>query len=216
MNFIEFREKMEPFRVFSVVDIGKMFPGFTWLNLVNWQRKGYIQKLRRQWYCFSYPGNQQNNSWLAANLIYQPSYISLETALSFYSIIPEAIYSVTSVTTKKTNRFETPLGNFTYTSIKEQLFGFGQKLVNYSRESEDNPGKTGRKILFADPEKAILDFFYINHQYNTEEEIEYLRFDARVLSEIIEPSRFSEYLARFDSKALADRILKMKKVYSLI
>ena len=112
MSFIEFRNKMDSFRVFSVTDIEKMFPDFLRLNLINWQKRGYVIKIRREWYCFTDQQIHGNLPWLAANLIYQPSYISLHTALSFYNLIPEAVYTTTSITTKKTNQFNTPVGNF--------------------------------------------------------------------------------------------------------
>jgi hypothetical protein len=206
---------MEPFNVFSTGDIEKMFPGFVHLNLVNWQKKGYLQKIRREWYCFTAKSYQGNISWLAANLIYQPSCISLETALSYYSMIPEAVYTVTSVTTKKTNRFETPAGIFSYSKLKEQLFGFGHTLVDFSVVSGNDVERTPRKILIAEPEKAILDFFYLNCQYNTEREMEYLRFDRRILETVLDKTKLYEYFERFNSKSLDNRIFKFVKVYSL-
>ncbi|GAH77038.1 unnamed protein product, partial [marine sediment metagenome] len=75
-----------------------------------------------------------NMPWLAANLIYQPSYISLHTALSFYNLIPEAVYTTTSITTKKTNLFNTHIGNFSYNTVKKAVFGFGHKLLDFNFE----------------------------------------------------------------------------------
>jgi len=145
MNYIEFRNKMESFGVFSITDIEKMFPAFIRLNFINWQKKGYILKIRKRWYCFNYDDVSKNVAWLAANLIYQLSYISLQTALSFYGLIPEAIYTVTSVSTKKTNYFETPVGTFSYNKIKSQLFGFGQTLTSGSSDNLHTGGKKQRK-----------------------------------------------------------------------
>ena len=82
------------------------------MNLVRWQEKGYILKLRNRWYAFNDAESSENMEWLAANLIYSPSYISLHTALSWYNLIPEMIATTTSVTTRKTNKFSTPLGIF--------------------------------------------------------------------------------------------------------
>ena len=127
--WVEFRAKMEPFRIFSVRDVEKQFPSMNRMNLVRWQKKGYILKLRNKWYAFNDAENHENIEWLAANLIYAPSYISLQTALSWYNLIPEMIVSTTSVTTQKTNKFSTPLGNFDYHRIKPELFGFGYWLV---------------------------------------------------------------------------------------
>jgi len=213
MNFIEFRNKMEPFGVFSITDIEKMFPGFTWLNLINWQKKGYILKIKKRWYCLNYNDISKDISWLAANLIYQPSYISLQTALSFYGLIPEAIYTITSVSAKKTNHFETPIGTFSYNKIKSQFFGFGQTLIPGPSPNLYTEGKYKRMELIAEPEKAILDFFYLNSNYNTHEDMEYLRFDHSVLNDLVDRKKLFRYLERYNNKALNNRIDKLLSTY---
>ncbi len=215
MNYLEFQIKMEPFKVFSVTDIEKMFPGFAWINLIKWQRKGYLKKIRREWYCFDSGQPFENRAWLAANLIYRPSYISIQTALAFYGLISETVFTITSVTVKKTNIFETPLGVFSYNKLKSGLFGFGHTISDYSLTSESVPGNPGRKILIAEPEKAILDFFYLYPQYKTEQDMNHLRFDHDTLISILDLSRFSDYLNRFDCKALTSRIHNFMKVYPL-
>ncbi len=215
--WIEFKDKMEPFRVFSVRDIRKMYPGLNKMNLVRWQHKGYLVKIINGWYCFADNYSNENILWLSANLIYKPSYISLHTALSFYNLIPEAIYPTTSVTTKKTRHFVTPVGNFSYNKLKPQVFGFGQTLMDMRKFSgvSTGTGYTIRKIVVAEIEKAILDFFYILPQYNTEKEIANLRFDYSVLQDM-DKEKFYHYLDRFKNKALDSRIFKMMKVYAII
>ena len=128
--WIEFHAKLESFRIFSIGDVEKLFPSMSLMNLVRWQRKGYIVRIRNRWYAFNDAESHENIEWLAANLIYAPSYISLHTALSWYNLIPEMIVSTTSVSTRKTNKFSTPLGNFDYHRIKPELFGFGYVLEN--------------------------------------------------------------------------------------
>jgi predicted transcriptional regulator of viral defense system len=201
---------MKPFRVFSVQDVKKQFPSMNLMNLVRWQEKGYILKLRNRWYAFTEVDSSENLDWLAGNLIYAPSYISLHTALSWYNLIPEMIATTTSVTTRKTNKFNTPLGSFDYHSIKPELFGFG-----YVLENMDSAGQgTNRQIMVATPQKAILDFFYINNYYNTEKDIEDLRLNEMELRASLNPL-FYQYLARYKSEALERRIRKLKKLYGL-
>jgi predicted transcriptional regulator of viral defense system len=208
--WIEFQTKMRPFRVFSVQDVKKQFPSMNLMNLVRWQEKGYILKVRNRWYAFNDAESSENLEWLAANLIYSPSYISMHTALSWYNLIPEMIAITTSVTTRKTNRFSTPLGSFDYHSIKPELFGYG-----YVLENMDSSGnRTSRKIMLATPQKAILDFFYINSYYDTEKEIENLRLNETELANIIN-SEFYQYLEKYQSQALDRRIRKMIKLYKL-
>ncbi len=208
--WIRFLTKMQPFRVFSTVDVQKQFPSMNLMNLVRWQKKGYIIKLRNQWYAFNDAESSENIEWLAANMIYAPSYISLHTALSWYNLIPEMIAKTTSVTTRKTNKFSTPLGDFDYHRIKPELFGFG-----YALEDMDayDRGKS-RQIMVATPEKAILDFFYINSYYDTEKDIEYLRFNETELGKIIS-AKFFWFLEKYQSKALERRIRIMTKIYGL-
>ena len=128
--WIEFRNKMEPFKVFSIRDIHKMIPGINHVNLVRWQQKGYLIKIINGWYCFSEYRSVENIVWLASNLIYHPSYISLQSALSYYNLIPEAIFMTTSVSSRKTKIFNTSIGNFSYNTLKNSGFGFGHRLIS--------------------------------------------------------------------------------------
>lgn len=81
-----------------------------------------------------------------ANKMVEPSYISLETALSIYGLIPDAVTSYTSVTTKKTQMYKNSYGVFYYKKLKEEYyFGFLYK----------------DGMFIAEKEKAILDYFYL-------------------------------------------------------
>jgi predicted transcriptional regulator of viral defense system len=199
--WIEFQRIMRPFRVFSVQDVKKQFPSMNMMNLVRWQEKGYILKIRNRWYSFNDAESNENIDWLAANLIYSPSYISLHSALSWYNLIPEMVAVTTSVTTRRTTRFSTSLGSFDYHSVKPDLFGFGYYLEDMDPLSK---GKS-RQIMVATPQKALLDFFYINSFYNTEKSIEDLRLNEAEVANIVN-SEFYTYLERFRSKALERRI----------
>ncbi|MFC2081116.1 hypothetical protein ACFLR8_02785 [Bacteroidota bacterium] len=203
---------MGSFRVFSVGDVEKQFPSMNLMNLVRWQKKGYILRLRNRWYVFNDSESHENIEWLAANLIYTPSYVSLHTVLSWYNLIPEMIGSTTSVTTRKTNKFSTPLGNFDYHRIKPELFGFGYSLEDMSAYGSEN--NKSRKIMVASPQKAILDFFYINSFYSSEKDMVDLRLNDTELAEIIN-EEFFIYLDRYKSQALERRIRLMSKTYGL-
>jgi hypothetical protein len=84
-----------------------------------------------------------------ANRLYQPSYISLETALAYYHIIPESIYVTTSVTTKPTREFTVIGKSFNYRTVKPTIF------TGYTTVQID-----GRTALIAEPEKALIDYLY--------------------------------------------------------
>lgn len=208
--WVKFQAKMGLFRVFSIVDVEKQFPSMNLMNLVRWQSKGYILKLRNRWYAFNDAESHENLEWLAANLIYAPSYVSLHTALSWYNLIPEMVVPTTSVSTRKTNRFSTPIGDFDYHRIKPELFGFGYILENM----DASRNKKSRKVMVATPQKAVLDFFYINSFYDSEKDMEYLRLNDTELANTLN-KEFYQYLEMYKSKALEHRIRLMTKTYGL-
>lgn len=210
--WIKFQTRMRPFRVFSTLDVKKQFPSMNLMNLVRWQKKGYILRLRNGWYAFNDTESSENIEWLAANLIYAPSYISLHTALSWYNLIPDMVPGTTSVTTRKTNKFSTFFGDFHYHSIKPELFGFGYSLENMDANS--TPVNPGRKIMVATPQKAILDFFYVHSFYDSKKEMKDLRLNDIELAKIIDDD-FYNFLGKFESEALKRRIQMMTKTYGL-
>ncbi|MFZ0241571.1 MAG: hypothetical protein WAL90_07980 [Desulfobacterales bacterium] len=85
---------------------------------------------------------------ILANLIYGPSYLSLDYALQYYGLIPERVEALTSVTTGRSHRFYTPVGLFTYRMIPLEAFRIGMDRIEI-----DN----GRAFLMAIPEKALAD-----------------------------------------------------------
>lgn len=89
------------------------------------------------------------SSLLLGNKLYEPSYISLATALSHYGIIPEVVYATTSITSKLPHEFFTPKGVFSYQRIKKIAFtGYGLERID------------GENVLIAEPEKALADYLY--------------------------------------------------------
>lgn len=87
-------------------------------------------------------------SALLANHIYGPSYVSLETALSYYGLIPERVYGITSMTTKASKEFTTPAGNFSYAHLPLPYYSFGLNRVKLAEQ---------QRAIIASPEKALCD-----------------------------------------------------------
>ena len=85
---------------------------------------------------------------LLANLIYGPSYVSMEYALSFYGLIPERVYEITSMTTKMLKNYDTPFGRFTYIKSPTCIYSKDIKIV----QNED-----GTSFMIASAEKALCD-----------------------------------------------------------
>jgi len=114
--------------------------------------KGDLLHLRRGLYCV---GDKLGHPIKAhpfelAQYIYGPSYISLESALSFHKLIPEAVYTVTSACSKRTKEFDTPLGRFSYLHLPVENLYVEVELIK----------EGGYSFFMAKPWKAICDFVY--------------------------------------------------------
>jgi predicted transcriptional regulator of viral defense system len=201
MNYHLFEKAFREFPIFSVKDIRKRFFEMDNRRLVEWQQKGYLLKIKRGYYCFSEKEKNNNFLHITANKIYSPSYISMESGLSFYQMIPEGVFSITSVTTRNTATYETPLCNFVYRNIKASLF-FGYKLIR----TEEFTYK------IAEPEKVLLDFLYLN-TINSVENMKELRLNSEIINEIIDKDKLDEYLAIFKSLVLEKRVSLLKKIH---
>ncbi len=162
-------------------------------------------KLRQGYYTFPEYKTSADISLYFANKLYQPSYISLHTALSFYGIIPEIVTSITSVSSLKTTDFKNDFGEYVYKKIKEDLF-FGFDLKSLSDR---------RAMKLATPEKAILDLLYLYPFYDTIQEMQELRFDEDFMQEELNRDRLIEFTDIFKSKALEKRVKIMLKSYDL-
>jgi hypothetical protein len=123
------------------------------VQLNHWVKDGHVIRIARGVYTLPEHdrGVELNPLWLANNL-YSPSYISLEYALSYYGLIPEAVGTITSITTHKTAVFSTPVGNFSYRHLKNKDF-FGFTTVKL-------PG-TDYEFWMATAEKAVIDFIHL-------------------------------------------------------
>lgn len=87
-----------------------------------------------------------------ANIIYGPSYVSLEWACQYYRLIPEKVTSVTSITTQRSRRFETPLGLFSYDHLPSQIYPIGVTLIKFTERQQ---------AFMATKEKALADLLVL-------------------------------------------------------
>ncbi|MFC1496687.1 hypothetical protein ACFL52_04655 [Candidatus Margulisiibacteriota bacterium] len=112
----------------------------------RYTKKGIFLKIKKGHYLIA---DLNLPDLVLASIIYQPSYISFETALSYHHIIPETVYTCTSATPKITRQFKIKNKLFAYYKIKRGTF-FGYKPTRIDRET----------VLLADPEKALADYLY--------------------------------------------------------
>lgn len=133
-----------------------------------------------------------------ANLIYGPSYVSIDYALSHYGMIPERVENVTSVTTGENRRFSTPLGVFTYRSLPVRRFAPGIELA----------GADDAHFLMASPEKALVDKVWTDKRFRPTSLKQYglylfedLRLDEGILT-ALQPDRLSAIAQAFSSRKI--------------
>jgi|SRR3989304_5632804 len=151
MKWIDFERqiKKKDIKLFTSLDVqrflGRSKVAVTFL-LHRLKKQGYIQNIKRGLYKLS---DEQISELYLANKLYEPSYISLEFALSYHRIIPETVYEITSVTAKATRRFEKMGRIFSYRKIRKTAF------TGYTIERQ-----RGFSFQIADPEKAFVDTNY--------------------------------------------------------
>lgn len=141
---------------------------------------GYLQQLRRGIYVAGAKIKTPHPElFLLANHLYGPSYVTAESALSYWGLIPEKVIRVTSVTTRKSKLFKTHLGNFYYFHIPQQGYIIGLCQVQLSNQ---------QTVIMASPEKALCDLIVQTRGLN--------------LRTVRQTMRFLEEDIRFDTRAL--------------
>ena len=195
MSFLEFQNRFSNYPLISTVEIKKQFPGFDSNALTRWQQKEYLEKIRNGYYRFpEHPTIDANYLFFTANHIYRPSYVSLFSALRWYDFIPEGVFTVTSVGTRKTKVFSTPLGHFSFKKIKRELF-FGYTLQSFN----------AYHIKMASPEKAILDVLYLYPHLRSEADFAGLRLNLFEIRNALDGKKLTEYLELFKMRSLEKR-----------
>ncbi|MFH1971524.1 MAG: hypothetical protein ABIJ05_04040 [Patescibacteria group bacterium] len=145
MRYLDLRRDIEG-NVFGILDVVKLFPGekstAVRTQLYRLAKKGFIFPIKRGLYCFD---KSKLDELDLAGQLYSPSYVSLETALNYYGVIPDVPMAVSCVTPITTKKIETSLGNYNYLKVDSKLFfGFSQTPFNIAYK-----------------EKALLDYFYL-------------------------------------------------------
>jgi hypothetical protein len=123
--------------------------------------------------------------------------------LAFYGIIPEAVLQITSVTSLKTTNFKNAMGEFSYKSLRNDLF-FGYDLKTIA---------SGQTIQIAQPEKALLDLLYLYPFYKTERDFEDLRLDEDFMQDEFNWNQLGEYVQNFKNKLLEKRVDALTNIY---
>jgi predicted transcriptional regulator of viral defense system len=206
MTFREFESKYRDYPIIksSFLELEKGNVAYMRRLISEWKKKKWLIELKKGTYVINKPYFKDRlDVNFIANSLYFPSYISLESALSLYNMIPEGVFVVTSVSTKKTNRFKNEFGEFSYSSVKPSLF-FGFEKIS--------------GIFFATREKALLDFLYFNLP-KLDPNMDLIGNYRLQNLDKLNKTVFKEYLKRFNSKkltALAEKLLKDRVKYNVI
>lgn len=138
--------------------------------------------------------------FLIANHLWGPSYVSLESALSYWGLIPERVYEINSITTKLSKKYKTPLGRFNYRSMPLPYYSFGIRSIELS---------PGQIALIATSEKALCDKIITTSGLT-------LRSPAQTLNFLLDDLRIDEVsLRKFNLKDLRSWIEDSPKKESI-
>ncbi len=146
----------EPVFETALLLAGKVNPNVVRLQLSRWTKSGRLYQLRRGLYALAPPYQKMKpHPFLIANHMQRASYVSGQSALAFYGLIPDTVHITLSVTAGRPERLETPLGVFEFRHVKPELLR-GYRMT-------DLPGwqQPGQQALVAMPEKALLDLVYL-------------------------------------------------------
>lgn len=182
---------------------GDVNPRHVQRQLSRWVQSGRLYQLRRGLYALAPPYQKvKPHPFLIANRIAHPSYVSLQSALAHYGLIPEYVPLVTSVTTARPGRRETPLGNYAFQHLKPALF-FGYRLTELGG---------GQSAFIAAPEKALLDLVYLQPGGDDPAYLSELRLQNL---ERLDTDELRQMAARFGRPKLtraAERIIALARV----
>jgi predicted transcriptional regulator of viral defense system len=171
---------------------------------------GAIIRIKKGLYCFGEDFRKKpiSREYLA-NLIYGPSYISLDYALSYHGFIPERVEVVTSVTTRRSRDFSTPFGIFSYRMLTDNRYTVGVVIEQSGKAS----------FLIATPEKALIDKVWTDKRFhggNVSNYSSYLTDDLRIDPETLarlDISRVQSISSKYNSAQidkLAQIILQLR------
>ena len=172
-RYADFIKEISTSEVFSSAELAIWQPGSDDSRYGQIKRalaSGDIEGVRRGLYILG-PKHRRKPAHLfsLAQHIYGPSYISCESALSFWGLIPERVYTTTSITSKRSAQFQTPLGVFSFQSVSHQPLFLGVHRIT-----------EGNDVFFmASPTKAVLDYVW-TQKIHVKTPVTWLRESMRI------------------------------------
>ncbi len=172
---------------------GNISPQTVRLQLTRWVKSRRIIQLRRGLYAVAEPYQKTKpHPFYIANHLQRASYVSLQSALAYYGMIPENVNIVTSVSTGRPEKFETPFGRFVFRHVKQDYL-FGYNMCDLG----------GQSAFVASPEKALLDLVYFQPGEVT---IDYLTGLRLQNTDKLDLNALKGYMQRFGSPKMVRAI----------
>lgn len=204
MKWEKFFKKVVKLPVIDTENFLVGFPcqGSLKVQISRWEKAGKLIQIKRGIYLLSEAYRKSSAyEFYIASILKTPSYISLEKALEYHDLIPEAVPVYTSVTTKRQGKFISAIGTFDYRHIKNSFFwGYGSVTVNK------------QTAFVALPEKALLDLCYLKGMKVSQDYIEGLRLQN---IEKIKVDRLLEFAKKFKKPGMLKVANEFKKYITL-
>jgi predicted transcriptional regulator of viral defense system len=172
-------------------------------QLSRWVRAGRLDQLRRGLYTVAPPFQRvRPHPFLVANRLVPGSYVSLQSALGHYSLIPESVPVTVSVTAGRPGRWDTPLGTYLFRHIQPDF------LTGFRR----TPLMGGMEALLATPEKALLDLVYLEPDGDSLAYLAELRLQNMDGLDLNELRRLAEAAGKPKLRRAAEQIARLAEI----
>jgi predicted transcriptional regulator of viral defense system len=195
----------EPVFETALLLAGKVNPHIVRLQLTRWTNNGRVYQLRRGLYAIAPPYQKvKPHPFLIANHMRRASYVSGQSALAFYGIIPEVVPVTLSVTAGRPEHLDTPLGIFDFRHVRHELLR-GYRMTDLGRTPPS------QQALVATPEKALLDLVYLQPGGDSPNYLRELRLQNLELLDLDELHRQAETFNTPKLRRAVDTITRLEQ-----
>src|SRR3954465_3783972 len=193
----------EPLFATGLLLAGDVDPANVHRQLSRWVKAGRLYQLRRGLYTVAPPFQRvRPHPYLVANRLVPGSYVSLQSALGHFALIPESVPVTTSVTTGRPGQWDTPLGTYLFRHIQPDfLTGFRRMLL-----------MGGQEALLATPEKALLDLVYLEPDGDSPPYLAELRLQNMDGLDLTELRRLAEASGKPKLRRAAEEIVRLAEI----
>lgn len=185
---------------------GDVDPGDVRRQLSRWVEAGRLYQLRRGLYALAPPYQRARpHPFLVANRLVRGSYVSLQSALAYRSLIPEYVPVTTSVTLGRPYRWDTPLGSYEFRHLRNDLLTGSRRTLLAG----------GQEAFVATPEKALLDLLYLEPDADSEEYLNELRLQHLETLDLGELHRWAEHFGKPKLLRAAERVARLAEAEAM-